>query len=62
MKKKLYDIDYKKQAVQLWKEEGQTIAQTARNLGISYKTLQCWFCGIWKHQTRESRSPRVKTA
>ncbi|PEN94827.1 transposase [Bacillus cereus] len=47
MKKKLYDIDYKKQAVQLCKEEGQTIAQTARNLGISYKTLHRW-CNEYK--------------
>ncbi|WP_094194707.1 IS3 family transposase [Bacillus thuringiensis] len=47
MKKKLYDVDYKKQAVQLCKEEGQTIAQTARNLGISYKTLHRW-CNEYK--------------
>ncbi|EOQ08952.1 transposase [Bacillus cereus] len=43
MKKKLYDADYKKQAVQLCKEEGQTISQVARNLGISYKTLYRWY-------------------
>ncbi|MGQ7307777.1 transposase [Bacillus cereus] len=42
MKKKVYDADYKKQTVQLCKEDGQTIAQTARNLGISYKTLHRW--------------------
>ena len=42
MKKKVYDADYKKQAVQLCKEEGQTIAQAARNLGLSYKTLHRW--------------------
>jgi transposase len=47
MKKKLYDVDYKKQAVQLCKEEGQTIAQIARNLGISYKTLHRW-CNEYK--------------
>ena len=47
MKKKLYDVDYKKQAVQLCKEKGQTIAQTARNLGISYKTLHRW-CNEYK--------------
>ncbi|MGQ7307596.1 transposase [Bacillus cereus] len=42
MKRKVYDADYKKQAVQLCKEDDQTIAQTARNLGISYKTLHRW--------------------
>lgn len=47
MKKKIYDADYKKQAVQLCKEEGQTMAQTARNLGISYKTLHRW-CNEYK--------------
>ncbi|PEF34284.1 transposase [Bacillus wiedmannii] len=47
MKKKIYDADYKKQAVQLCKEEGQTIAQIARNLGISYKTLHRW-CNEYK--------------
>ncbi|WP_179884260.1 transposase [Bacillus toyonensis] len=47
MKKKIYDADYKKQAVQLCKEEGQTIAQTARNLEVSYKTLHRW-CNEYK--------------
>lgn len=47
MKKNIYDADYKKQAVQLCKEEGQTIAQTARSLGISYKTLHRW-CNEYK--------------
>ncbi|WP_428994163.1 transposase, partial [Bacillus cereus] len=43
MKKKPYDADYKKQAVQLCKEQGQTISQVARNLGIPYKTLYRWY-------------------
>ncbi|MGQ0421518.1 transposase [Bacillus sp. HC-Mk] len=47
MKKKVYDADYKKQAVQLCKEDGQTIAQTARNLEILYKTLHRW-CNEYK--------------
>jgi transposase len=47
MKKKLYDVDYKKQAVQLCQEKGRTIAQTARELGISYKTLHRW-CDEYK--------------
>ncbi|QWI73094.1 transposase (plasmid) [Bacillus mycoides] len=42
MKKKLFDVEYKKQAVQLCKEEGKTIAQTEIELGILYKILYRW--------------------
>ncbi|PEO39967.1 helix-turn-helix domain-containing protein [Bacillus wiedmannii] len=64
---KQYDIYYKKQAVQLCKEEGQAIAQTARNLVISYKTLHRWCNECTQSKgagfvasIRESRLPRFK--
>ncbi|PGM93660.1 helix-turn-helix domain-containing protein [Bacillus cereus] len=47
MKKGLFDADDKKQAVPLRKKEGKTMAQTAREMGISYKTLYRW-CNEYK--------------
>ncbi|WP_424768255.1 transposase, partial [Paenibacillus sp. sgz302251] len=39
---KKYDKDFKLQTVQMIQEEGKTVAQVARELGISDNTLYRW--------------------
>lgn len=42
MERRKYDREFKRQAVQLCEQEGVTIAQIARELGIDVKRLYRW--------------------
>ncbi len=42
MERRKYDQEFKRQAIQLCEQEGVTIAQIARELGIDVKLLYRW--------------------
>lgn len=46
--KKKYDKEFKLQTVQLIQEQGKTVAQTARELGLSENTLYRWMAEFKK--------------
>ena len=41
-RKKRYDETFKRSAVQHWRDSGRSVAQVARELGVSLSTLHQW--------------------
>jgi transposase len=58
--KRHYDIEFKKDAVRLVKEEGRTIYQVAEELGIPHNTLGGWI-KKYRVSVLEANSSNYKT-
>src|SRR5690242_17410651 len=44
-----YTEEYKREAIELWKSSGKSLAQIAKELGISDNTLYGWKKSLEKH-------------
>lgn len=49
MKHKKYDVEFKRSAVKLVKEQGLSLLQASQDLGVAKSTLYKWLMAIEKH-------------